>query len=534
MKPRRGLPGPSDPAEDPGSDETQLEMSAIRRGLWLGDDQEPHVPRRAARAADEPDVASIDLQPSQPAPGAQRQPRKQPEQRTGKRVVPTAPDAQPPERGFLPDRRWAKAVAGGALISLALAFGIGAIPAQPAPLPAIVPLVTAISRTCPVADVEPGKLLALSSRGSILLRPVGQADATSHPGELALPGQTIPTVITPSESQASVTGGNLVQTGAQTWWGACRSSAADQYVQVPGGAGAKLAIVNPDPEPALIDVTLSGPNGEITGDGLRGITIAADSQRVIDLAPLAGSVDAVGARVRSSAGRVMVAAQVSRPQGGDFATATFQARELVIAAIPEGAGKVQLLLTNPGTTRNVVKIEAAGTAGRYELPGFEAYALDAQRTVAVDLTDAIDGVPVALMISGRDEFAASAVVTVGDDFGIEAAHVDDESITWQDLVGVVPDAGTLQLANPGADEALVTIDWGPGQAPANRTIAPGSVASIEVPAGAGQVHLIATAPIAAAIMLRPAGHPGFAIAVLNPAARSQPSMPLEVEAGLGR
>ena len=207
---------------------------------------------------------------------------------------------------------------------------------------------------------------------------------------------------TQDELQASVIGGSLVHVDEQAWWGPCHTPLADQYVLLPGGQGAKLIIINPEPDEALIDVTLSGPAGEITGDGLRGITIPANSQHEIDLGPLAGSLDAVGARVRSSVGRVLAVAQVSRDKGGDFATSTVQSTRLMVAAIPAGASKATLLLTNPGTSRNVVRIEALGEGGRFDLPGFESYAVDAQRTIAIDLTAAIEGAHLARVITARD------------------------------------------------------------------------------------------------------------------------------------
>lgn len=534
MKPRRGLPEPSEPSES--SEETELEMSAVRRGLWLDDERDPRVPRRASRAAaDEPDLASVDLQPSGGTAGVAPQPKPKKPPQAKQPEADTSVSAGEPRAGIVPlGGRRTKEVVGAALLGVALAFGVGAIPGQPAPLPSTVPLVTAISRACPIANVAASTLVAFSSQGDIRLRQIGQNESTLHSGPLALPDQTTPVVITPTDPEASAIGGNLIHTGQQTWWGECRAALADQYVQLPGGAGAALTIVNPEPEAALVDVTLTGPEGEITGEGLRGITVEGNSQRVIDLAPLAGSVDALGARVRSSVGRVMVAGQVGRSDGGDFATSTLQADELVIASIPAHATKTRLLLTNPGTTRNVVKIEAAGQAGRYELPGFESYTLDAQRTVAVDLTEAIGGLPVALVISGRDDFAASAVLTVGSDFGIEPAQMADHSAAGQDLVGVVPGSGTLEMANPGSGEALVVIDWGPGQALANRTIAPGSIASIEVPAGAGQAHVTSTAPIAAAILLTSSEHPGLAIAELHETARSRSFMPIQADPRLGR
>lgn len=581
MKPRRGLPEP----EPTDFDETDLEISAVRRGLWLDEAQDPQVPRRASRAAadepdsDEADLTAVDLAPSraasavdeaapslpaepgvpqgQVAPGASPavdakpapkssgaskatgKPRPETKPAEKKRTAPAKPPGEPtigkPTQPLPPaERRWRIGVIGATVLGLAAAFGVSAVPAEAPPLPQTVPLITALSRICPVSDATPSSLRAISSTGQIRTRTIAVDGQDSHPSPLALSDLTSPIVISPDDSQASVTGGSLIYTGEQAWWGLCRSSLADQYVQLPGGADAKLRIVNPDPDAALIDITLSGPQGEITGDGLRGLTIAPNSQQVIDLAPLAGSVDAVGARIRSSVGRVVATGELSRPEGGDFAGSTVQGSQLVIAGIPEGATKTQLVLTNPGTNRNVVKIETIGQAGRSDLPGFESYALDAQRSVAIDLTAAIGGLPVGLLISGRDEFAATAVVQVGNDIALEPALTDDQSIARQDLVGVLPGEGIVQIVNPGADEAMVVVDWGPGQAQANRTINPGSVASIEVPAGAGQVRLTSTTPISAVVMIAGSNQPGFAVGLLQAAARSRSSMPMELEPGLGR
>ncbi len=80
----------------------------------------------------------------------------------------------------------------------------------------------------------------------------------------------------------------------------------------------------------------------------------------------------------------------------------------------------------------------------------------------------------------------------------------------------------------------MVIDWGADQAEASRTVAPGSVAAIEIPAGARMARVTSTAPIAAALLLEPAEGDGFAVAVLHQAARSRASMPIQVERGLGR
>ncbi len=524
MKPRRGLPDPDTPEpEPPASGATEAQDGAVRRRLDLDADQAPPAARRAARAAEEPDQ-----EPGQ-SPDEELDEELPEEPRTSRLAAATALAGR-----VAANNRWATMVAAAALGGAALSLAIGALPAQSAPLARTVPLVTAISRTCPVTDIEVSTLTAISSEGEIRLREIGQTDFTTQASPVVLTDLTTPTVLAPSAPQASVVGGSLVHVDEQTWWGVCRSSLADQYVQLPGGAGARLTIINPETEDALVDITLSGPEGEITGDGLRGITVPANGQHQIDLEPLAESVNALGARVRSSVGRVTAVAQVFRDQGGDFANSTVQSRQLVVAGIPADASSVQLLLTNPGTTRNVIRLEGLGEGGRYDVAGFESYAVDAQRTIAIDLTDSLDGAPAALVITARDELAVSAVVEMEGDFGITQAVVDEQSVARQQLVGAVAGAGTLQIANPNSGETLVVVDWGADQAPANRTVPAGAVVSIDIPAGADRARIEATAPISAAVMLMGGDRPGFAIGGLLSAARQQASMPMEVDLNLGR
>ncbi|WP_341729186.1 DUF5719 family protein [Brooklawnia sp.] len=544
MNPRRGLP--SDPDDQFGSDETELEMSAIRRGLWLDESQDVVAPRRASRALadgedEDPTLSSIDLAPRHAGPpedvdsaddqqGADATPGRPMTDKARPAQNPSPPAANT-GRGA---SRWPLTVVGITVLGLGTAFGAGAIPAEPAPLSGTIPLVTAISRICPVPAGGEASLLAFTPDGGIDVRQIGDDQATTQSGRLELPGQTEPLLISPAVAESGVTGGSLVTTENQQWWGACEAGADDQYVQLPGGAEASLTIVNPESVDALVDVTLSGPDGEITGDGLRGITVGANSQHVIDLDPLAGSVDALGARVRTSLGRVGLSAQVARNSGADFATGTLQSTDLIIPAVPARPSKTVILLTNPGTSRAVVQLEGLSEAGRFTLPGFESVTLNAQRTAAVDLTDAIGGLPVSLLISSDDPIAASAVVTASDDFGIEPAQAADESVAGQNLVGVVAGPGSLQLANPGNREALVVVDWGEGQANANLRIPAGTVASIPIPEAAATARATSTAPLFGALMLSAQGRSGFAIAQLEPAARARSTMPVEIDVGLGR
>ena len=102
----------------------------------------------------------------------------------------------------------------------ALSLAIGALPAQSAPLAQTVPLVTAISRTCPVTDIETSTLTAISSEGEIRLR--DRPDRVRFQASpVVLGDRTLPIVLAPSAPQASVVGGSLVHVDEQTW-GVCR------------------------------------------------------------------------------------------------------------------------------------------------------------------------------------------------------------------------------------------------------------------------------------------------------------------------
>ncbi|GAA2179073.1 hypothetical protein GCM10009785_04290 [Brooklawnia cerclae] len=559
QRPRRGLP--PDAPNDPVDNVPDAETTAVRRALRdeeLAAMTPPPAARRPSRAASEPEPEpTAAAEPEQTAPRRGRRAAAESEPAGAETVVVDshasaeksasrtrglrAPRSQggastaPPRPALtaVEARRRRLALAFG-LFGLIACLGIGLVPAQPAPVPQTVPLVTAISRTCPVSDTGPATLVASSSDGDIRLRELGSTATSTLTGPLSIGDQTTATILTPTLSESSVVGGTVMSSDTQQWYGSCRSPRTDQYVQLPGGDGATLLVINPESEDALIDITLTGPDGEITGDSLRGVTVPANSQHVVDLSAYAGSVDAVGARVRTSLGRVLAVAQAVRDDGGDFASNTILGRTVVIPAVPEGSGSTLLLLSNPGTTRNAVSIEAITSAGRYALPGYESYALNAQRTVQVDLTSALNGVPAALVITGREDFAASLFATAGGDFAVVPGELDEQSAAAQDLVAVVPGTGTLQITNSGDGEALVRVDWGEDQAPAARTVLAGSVATVDIPDGATTVRLTSNGPVSGALLVHSSSGSGLSAVPLEYSARSQAWIPIQPEAGMGR
>lgn len=97
---------------------------------------------------------------------------------------------------------------------------------------------------------------------------------------------------------------------------------------------------------------------------------------------------------------------------------------------------------------------------------------------------------------------------------------------------MIAGAGALQLARIRlSGETLVVVDWGAGQAPANRTLPAGAVATIEVPAGARSAEIEATAPIAAAVLLQRRWPAGLRHCPTAAGSAIPTSMPMEADQG---
>lgn len=499
-----------DPQDRPADD--TMELSAIRRGVDWDLDADPRAPRRALAEQ----VPTMDLRPATRAMTTQVHP--DPTSPQGP-AADTPPGLREPATAHqrwlsldhLRAQPWVPVFLLGGLV---LALLIGLLPGNTVATTKLVPLVTQVSLVCPSAD---GSLQVVT------------ADGAGHTA-MNLGEPPFATVVAPQNRTATVTGGTWVTSETRSAWAGCARAHTDQYVQLPGGTGAQLEIINPDATDALIDITLSGPDGEITGSGLRGLTIPAASRIVVDLAAHASTDTALGARVRSSVGRVVAVGRIDRPDVLGVVPATQQGTRLTLAAIPSQV-TTRLLLTNPGTTRNVVTLTAASTAGQLTLGASARITLDAQRTVAVDIPS--ENQAVALILEGRDPFAVTAMAVTATDSGFIAGQPAETVESTQQLLAAIPAAGEVLIANPDDGEALVTVDWGEGQASSSVSVSALSVVSVAIPHQATQASLNATLPVTASISLR-GDSPGMTTYAAQLVPRTTAAMPLEYQPGLGR
>ena len=133
-----------------------------------------------------------------------------------------------------------------------------------------------------------------------------------------------------------------------------------------------LELVNPDPGPAVADITLIGPRGPVDAPSLRGITVPGGRSLRLDLAreiPMRGEL---AAHVVVSRGRLGVYAadsfdELGRGEAGvDWLAAQQPGEDLLLLGLPAGTGTRALVLANDGDdeVRAVVRVVTKDSAFR--------------------------------------------------------------------------------------------------------------------------------------------------------------------------
>jgi hypothetical protein len=157
----------------------------------------------------------------------------------------------------------------------------------------------------------------------------------------------------------------------------CRAPESDQWFTGLGAAArhsSVLELVNPDPGPAVADITVLGPRGLVDAPSLRGITVPGGRSLRLDLAqeiPLRGEL---AAHVVVSRGRLGVYAADSFDElgggeaGVDWLAAQQPGLDLLLLGLPEGTGTRALVLANEGDdeARAVVRVVTEDSAFRPE------------------------------------------------------------------------------------------------------------------------------------------------------------------------
>lgn len=388
-----------------------------------------------------------------------------------------------------------------------VALLVALVPArQPAP-PAAVQVTSSQRLTCPVAPVA-GTVTAAADQGRPTTAAV-RAGAAAGPSVVSgTPGQL-------------VAAAQLVAGSVQQWAAPCTGGVADAWLVTPDASITDLYLVNAEGTEAAVNLTLIGPAGEILDPGARGIVLAARTDRVVPLSVLAPVKGPVSVRVQTDHGRVSPYLRVSSPDGADFGSAGTAAEVALLPGVPAGASGVSVLLGNPGTDRARVTIDSLTSRGRVGLAG-GAVEVPAGRTVAVDLSAAVAGEAVSLVVTSSTALATGVRVAKGGDIAlICAVGLADR------LIQVAPAGAQLQVANPGQQEVTVQITPGSG-VPQTRGLAAGSSLTVPV-SSAGLVQV--SGPVIGALLVP---GPGVGLLPMQPVDQDGRAIPLVLSPGLGR
>ena len=292
----------------------------------------------------------------------------------------------------------------------------------------------------------------------------------------------------------------VVGSGTPQTYAACASPATEAVLLVADPATTELSLINSDTGEAAVDLTLLGPEGELTPVGARGIAIAPGVTRKVALSVLAPA-GPVGVLVTASQGRVAATLVNVEGRPATVAVAADTATDHVIPAVPAAADAARLLLTNPAENRLEVSVEALGTGGRYVPAGASDISLPAMSTVAVDLTGALSGEATTILVHADAPIGAAVLTRTGS--GAPATLTAREPSA---RLGVAtPGSGSLLLSNPQAAPAAVQVVF--ADAPAIEVTAPaGATTAVAVPEGESVlVAVVADRDIVAAVAVPATG-----------------------------
>lgn len=360
-----------------------------------------------------------------------------------------------------------------ALLSLAalaalvgLAVGTAMLTPARRPAPSAIELPSTSRVICPVA----GTVLAGDAE-ALTVSPVFGGD----PQDVSQP--TFPLTAPAVLSADSLLAAGVYVEQPQRAYAPCLRPVTSGLILVDDPANAELLLVNGDAHETSVDLTLLGPDGEVTAVGARGIQLAPGDSRPIALSVLAGDRP-VGVSFRASTGRVVLIGKSVDGRPTRYISPTVEATEHLLTGIPAGATSTSLLVTNPFEQRVDVSVEAFGPSGPYDPAATAEVSLPPMSTMLVDLTESLAAEATGLRVTADTAIGAAVTTTVtGPPATIVSGVLSDR------LALNAPSGGALVVTNPGQVPAAVTVTTYAGGDTQSQslTVAPGSTATLALP-----------------------------------------------------
>lgn len=248
------------------------------------------------------------------------------------------------------------------------------------------------------------------------------------------------------------------------------------------GSRLRLLLANPGASPAVVDVTVHGPQGVVQAPAGIGIGVAPGTQKALYLDALAPGLTAIAVHVEVRSGRVASVLHASVLRGlvpggtDDVSVAAPPTRRQVIpgvsivapTSVPGGSpgqlpasagdpGAVAVRVLNPGGAPAVVRMYLIGPEGEVNVPGGGVATVPARGVADLPVRGVPDG-DYAAVVNADTPVVASAVVGRSR-AGAEVAGTPEAAR------GGVPPAELAWSVGGRALQATTVVAWPPASTP---------------------------------------------------------------------
>ncbi len=319
----------------------------------------------------------------------------------------------------------------------------------------------------------------------------------------------------------------------------CSTAGGDMWFVGSGsvvGQRGRVYLSNPEAAPAVVDVTLYGPDGAIPAPAGRGIAVAAGTQKVTLLDALAPGTRVFAVHVHARTGRIAAAVRDQQidgltPRGADWLPeAAPPARRQLVAGVVSGTGERVLQVVAPGESDAIVKLQLVTETGAFTPSGLDVLEVKAGSVATVDLAPYAGTDPVAVWLDSDVPVTAGVLArATGTGALTDIAYTAAGRPLTPSTPGAVPEvrtgsgiASTLLLATSGAAATVRVAPLPP---------ATGTPQEVTVPARSQVVLDLATVSTASGfsvsvVPLRGSG-PVYAVRSVNEAEAKGPLLTTE-------
>jgi hypothetical protein len=284
---------------------------------------------------------------------------------------------------------------------------------------------------------------------------------------------------------------------------ACVTPHADQWFTGVGAGpthDSYVVLVNPNPGPAVADLTVLGDAGPISVPALRGIAVPGHGSQEIDLGKVMPTASPLALHAVVERGQVAVSVRdraahlVGDSYDEDWLPAQgAPARDALLLGIAPGSGSRQLTVANP--TDREVSATVRLVSGNSVFTPDNAPTLDIgpESVSRVDLATVLDSAKADGVLGVEVQASGTVTASLRSLIGGDLSLVTRSGSTGTATTAVVP-RGTKDVVLGGADSAgavtVVARDQGGKQLLSKRVeISPQQGVSVSLPAGAVRVDV---------------------------------------------